>query len=118
MLKDFTGEYKRKLRTPEEAVSVVKNGDWIDYTSCLGKPVLLDRALAKRRDELTDVKIRGNLMSGPIEVAECDESQEHFIYHSWHCSSYERRLCDKGLCYYIPMVFHNNAAYYEFFLHV
>ena len=118
MLKDFTSEYKSKLRTPEEAVSVVKSGDWIDYTSCLGKPVLLDRALAKRRDELTDVKVRGNLMSGPVEVAECDESQEHFIYHSWHCSSYERRLCDKGLCYYIPMVFHNNAAYYEFFLHV
>ena len=118
MIEDFTQEYKKKLRTPDEAVAVVKSGDWIDYTSCLGKPVLLDRALAKRRDELFDVKIRGNLISGPIKVAECDESQEHFIYHSWHCSSYERRLCDKGLCYYIPMVFHNNAAYYEFFLHV
>lgn len=118
MLKDFVSEYKAKLTTPDEAVKVVKSGDWIDYTSCLGKPVLLDRALAKRRDELYDVKIRGNLITGPIEVAECDESQEHFVYHSWHCSSYERRLCDKGLCYYIPMVFHNNAAYYEYFLKV
>ncbi len=118
MLPDFTNEYKRKLRTPEEAVSVVKSGDWVDYTSTLGKPVLLDRALAGRRDELYDVKIRGNLIDGPIAVAECDESKEHFVYHSWHCSAYERRLCDRGLCYYIPMVFHNNAAYYEFFLHV
>ena len=57
-------------------------------------------------------------MAGPIAVAECDETQEHFVYHSWHCSAYERRLCDKGLCYYIPMVFHNNAAYYEYFLDV
>ena len=118
MLKDFRGEYRRKCRTPEEAVSVVKSGDWIDYTSCLGKPVMLDRALAARRDELFDVKIRGNLMDGPLAVAECDETQEHFVYHSWHCSAYERQLCDRGLCYYIPMVFHNNAAYYEFFLHV
>lgn len=118
MIKDFSQEYKQKLRTPEAAVSVVKSGDWIDYTSCLGKPELLDRALAGRKDELWDVKIRGNLMAGPLAVVECDESQEHFIYHSWHCSSYERRLCDKGLCYYIPMVFHNNAAYYEFFLDV
>lgn len=118
MLPDFMPEYRRKLRTPEEAVQVVKSGDWIDYTSCLGKPVLLDRALAKRRDELWDVKIRGNLIEGPVEVAECDESQEHFTYHSWHCSAYERKLCDRGLCYYIPMVFHNNAAYYEFFLDV
>lgn len=118
MIKDFYSQYQQKKRTPDEAVSVVKSGDWIDYTSCLGKPVLLDRALARRKEELYDVKIRGNLMSGPLAVVECDEEQSHFIYHSWHCSSYERRLCDKGLCYYIPMVFHNNAAYYEFFLHV
>lgn len=118
MLTDYSSEYRSKLRTPEEAVKVVKSGDWVDYTSTLGKPVLLDRALAKRRDELFDVKIRGNLTEGPIEVAECDESQEHFVYHSWHCSKYERMLCDKGLCYYIPMVFHNNAAYYEFFIKV
>ena len=118
MLKDFVSEYKAKLTTPDEAVKVIKSGDWVDYTSCVGMPVLLDRALAKRRDALYDVKIRGNLISGPIEVAECDESQEHFTYHSWHCSAYERKLCDRGLCYYIPMVFHNNAAYYEFFLKV
>ncbi len=118
MLSDFYNEYMSKLRTPEEAVEVVKSGDWVDYTSSLGKPVLLDKALAARRDELTDVKIRGNLMPGPLEVAECDETQEHFVYHSWHCSAYERKLCDKGLCYYIPMVFHNNAAYYEFFIKV
>lgn len=74
----FLEEYRRKLRTPEEAVSVVKDGDWVDYTCSLGKPEILDRALAKRRDELFDVKIRGNLISGPIAVAECDESQEHF----------------------------------------
>ena len=117
-MKDFMTEYRAKLRTPDEAVQVVKSGDWIDYTSSLGKPVLLDRALAKRRDELFDVKIRWNLIYGPIEAAECDESQEHFIYHTWHCSAYERKLCDRGLCYFIPMVFHNNAAYYQYFLNV
>lgn len=74
-MKDFRNEYRQKLRSPEEAVAVVKDGDWIDYTSCLGKPILLDRALAKRRDELHDVKIRGNLMAGPIAVAECDETR-------------------------------------------
>lgn len=115
---NYREEYRRRLRTPEEAVQAVKSGDWIDYTSNLGKPVLLDRALAKRRDELFDVKIRGNLIFGPIETAECDPTQEHFIYHSWHCSAYERSLCDRGLCYYIPMVFHNNASYYKHFLTV
>lgn len=49
---DFQQMYREKLRTPEAAVECVKDGDWVDYTSSLGKPVLLDRALAKRRDEL------------------------------------------------------------------
>ena len=114
----FEKEYQEKLRTPDEAVSVVRSGDWVDYTSSAGKPTLLDQALAMRRDELFDVKIRGNLLEGPLMTVECDPSQEHFIYHSWHCSTYERNLCDRGLCYYIPMVFHNNAAYYEYFLRV
>ena len=58
---DFQAEYRSKLRTPAEAVRAVKNGDWVDYTSGLGFPPLLDAALAARRDELHDVKVRGNL---------------------------------------------------------
>ena len=117
-MRDFYAEYRSKLTTPEKAVSLVKSGDWVDYNTATSKPTLLDEALAKRRDELTDVKIRGNLLDGPIHVAECDPSQEHFTYHSWHCSSYERKLCDKGLCFYTPMVFHNLTAYYHYFIDV
>ena len=94
-------EYARKYRTPEEAVEVIKSGDWVDYSTNVGFPYLLDKALAKRRDELTDVKIRGNLSFGPIEVVECDPTREHFTYNSWHCSAYERQLCDRGLCNYM-----------------
>lgn len=111
-------EYQRKLRTPEEAVEVVKSGDWVDYTTATSKPVLLDRALAARKDELRDVKVRGNMLEGPIEIMECDPEQEHFTYNTWHCSSYERKRCAKGQCYFIPMVFHNLTAYYHFFLDV
>ncbi|MCI2061252.1 MAG: butyryl-CoA:acetate CoA-transferase [Eubacteriaceae bacterium] len=115
---DIISEYKQKLRTPEEAVKVIKDGDWVDYTTAMSKPVLLDRALAARAEELHDVKIRGNLINGPIEVVEQDTAQEHFTYNTWHCSGYERKLCDKGLAYFMPMVFHNNSAYYHFFLDV
>ena len=114
----FRDEYQKKLRTPDEAVSVIKSGDWIDYSVSLGFPYLLDKALAKRKDELRDVKIRGNLIFGPIEAVECDPEREHFIYNSWHCSSYERGLCDRGLCNYIPMIFRNVVPYYQHFLDV
>ena len=111
-------EYRSKLRTPEEAVRVVKSGDWVDYTTAAAFPTLLDAALAKRKDELRDVKLRGNLIFGPIRTVECDPEREHFIYNSWHCSSYERKLCDRGLCNYIPMVFRNVEAYYRHFIDV
>lgn len=114
----YLEEYRQKLRTPAEAVKAVKSGDWVDYAVALGFPVLLDAALAKRRDELTDVKIRGNLMFGPLRTVECDQTREHFFYNSWHCSGYERKLCDMGLCNYIPMVFRNVIPYYRHFLNV
>ena len=115
---DVYGEYRQKLRTPDEAVRCVRDGDWIDYTVSLAFPQLLDAALARRKEELHDVKIRGNLLFGPIQTVECDPSREHFIYNTWHCSEYERKLCDRGLCNYIPMVFHNVVPYYEHFLTV
>ena len=115
---DYYAKYKEKLRSPEEAVKVVKSGDWVDYTSNVCFPSLLDNALSKRKDELVDVKIRGNLIFGPIKTVECDPSREHFYYNSWHCSSYERHLCDKGMCNYIPMIFRSIVPYYRHFLTV
>ena len=114
----FYDEYRSKLRSPEEAVKIIKSGDWVDYSSNMGFPILLDAALAKRRDELTDVKIRGNLMFGPLQVVECDPSREHFFYNSWHFSAYERNLSDRGLCSFIPMLFSRNGEYYKHFLDV
>ena len=111
-------QYRQKLRTPEEAVRVIKSGDWVDYTSNVCFPTLLDAALARRKEELTDVKIRGNLIFGPIQTVECDPTREHCVYNSWHCSGYERKLCDKGLCNYIPMIFRNVVPYYRHFLTV
>lgn len=75
---DYQAEYRSKLRTPAEAVRAVKDGDWVDYTSGSGFPPLLDAALAARRDELHDVKVRGNLCMGPLQIVECDPEQTHF----------------------------------------
>lgn len=36
-------EYKSKLRTPEEAVKVVKDGDWVDYSQTCSFPFLAGR---------------------------------------------------------------------------
>ncbi len=115
---NFEKEYQQKLRTPEEAVKIVKDGDWVDYSVSLGFPTLLDEALSKRKNELDDIKIRGYLVLQPIAAVEVDPNRETFTYNSWHCSGYERKLVDKGLCNYIPMIFRNVAEYYKRYLTV
>ena len=115
---DYTSEYRRKLCTPDEAAKVVKSGDWIDIGMGAGFPSLMDAAIARRKEELRDVKIRGYLIFEPIQMVECDPARQHFVYNSWHMSGYERKLCDKGLCNFNPMVFRNLGWYYTQFLTV
>ena len=56
---NFQEMYRQKLTTPEEAVKVIRSGDWVDYGWSTGTPDVLDKALAARAEELTNVKIRG-----------------------------------------------------------
>jgi butyryl-CoA:acetate CoA-transferase len=109
----YANEYKSKLRTPLDAVKAVKSGDWVDYGFCLGLPVVLDQALAARKPELKDVKIRGGMSLNPLEIVKADPDRETFIYSSWHFSGYERRLHEQGLCNYIPMAYRYKPAIYR-----
>ena len=58
---DFKALYASKLCSAQEAVKVVKSGDWVDYGWCTNHPVALDKALAERLPELEDVKVRGGI---------------------------------------------------------
>jgi 4-hydroxybutyrate CoA-transferase len=49
--------YKERLTTVEEAVKVVKSGDWIVFSHACGEPRRLPGELVKRADELRNVRI-------------------------------------------------------------
>jgi butyryl-CoA:acetate CoA-transferase len=104
-------EYRRKSVTPDEAVKAVKSWDWVEYYCFNGSVVGLDRALARRKDELTDVKVRGSY-GRSLKVVEVDPERKHFIYQSSHLSGAERALSDKGLCTYVPILYHEQPGYY------
>ena len=53
-------------------VGSMPNRGWYPFAA------LCDEALAARRDELHDVKIRGQIMYGPLKAVECDPAGEHF----------------------------------------
>jgi len=75
---NYEAEYKEKLITADEAAKLVKSGDWVQYGEFVMQPKDCDAALAKRKDELTDVKIRCTTMSWLPEVCKVDpERKDH-----------------------------------------
>lgn len=106
-------EYNKKLVTAEEAVRIVKSGDCIDWANFNGQPLVLDQALAKRKDELKEVYIRGASSLRTIACVEGDPEREHFIYSTGHMSAYERKLHDRNLCNFRPITFHESSDYWH-----
>lgn len=115
---NFQEEYQQKLITAQDAAQLVHDGDWIDYGLGSNIPDLFDAALAQRVGELRDVKIRDCMSLKPYACIDADPQQKSFTYHSWHFGGYARKYHDRGLCYYIPMVFRNQPALYRKFLDV
>jgi acyl-CoA hydrolase len=102
--------------SPEAAAALVHSGDWVDYGAGVGQPDLFDAALAARKNELRDVKIRACLSARPRAVLTVDPAGDHFLFFNWHFSGYDRRQHDAGLCNYIPMNFGEAPSYYRRFI--
>jgi butyryl-CoA:acetate CoA-transferase len=109
----FKKEYDKKLVSAEEAVGVVKSSDWVDYGHFACAPTFLDPILAQRVSDLHDVKVRAATYPGLAAVAQADSTRESFCYNNWHFSGGDRLLHDKGLCSYIPLLYHEMADYYD-----
>ena len=109
----FAEEYRSKLTTAEEAVKVVKSGDWVDYGWGTATAKELDEALAKRAGELEDVKLRGGILMWKPAVFDVPEAAKHFTWNSWHMSGFERREVATGLAYYCPIRYSELPRYYR-----
>ena len=110
---DFSEEYRQKLVSADEAVKVIKSGDWVDYGWCTNTVDAMDKALAKRTDELKDIKLRGGILLKPLAVFEREDAGEHFIWNSWHMGGYERKLINRGCAYYAPIRYSELPRYYR-----
>ena len=110
---DYQALYQSKLTTADEAVKLVKSGDWVDYTWCTNHPVALDKALAARSAELQDVKVRGGVTMWMPEIAKADDAGDHFAWHSWHCSGVDRKIIAKGMGWFCPIRYSELPRYYR-----
>lgn len=104
-------EYRRKCVSADEAVKVVKSGDWVEMGFVASMPRILDEALARRKEELVHVNLRGGMLLAPLKVIECDPTGEHFTWNSWHLSGIERKYAEKGLAFYAPIKYSELPRY-------
>lgn len=109
----YKEEYSRKLTTADEAVKVVKSGDWVDYGWCVATVDALDKALAKRAEELTDVNLRGGILCRPLAVFQGENPGAHFTWNSWHMSGIERKMINEGYAFYAPIRYSELPRYYR-----
>ena len=106
---NYKDEYKKKLMSADEAMSVVSSGDVVDYGHFNSKPVICDIALAKRAAELRDVSVYAN--GGVLPTPEVAEYPESFTFTDWHWSKATRSIKSPGHIFYSPMMFQRLAWY-------
>ncbi len=110
---NFIDEYNQKKVSADEAVKIIKSGDWVDYGFSVTTVDALDKALAKRTDELTNINLRGAILPKMPAVFEREDSGEHFTWNSWHFSGVERQLASRGLAYYASISYSELPRYYR-----
>lgn len=105
--------YQQKLVSAEQAASVVKSGDWVDYGWCVNTTVAVDAALAKRLPELHDVNFRGGILMWEPEIFKIEDPAAHMTWNSWHMGGLERKAVSKGFCFYAPIRYSELPRYYR-----
>ena len=105
--------YQEKLVSAEKAASVIKSGDWVDYGWTTATPVAVDKAIAKRLPELTDVNFRGGILMWVPEIFQIENPAEHMTWNSWHMGGIERKAIAQGFSYYAPIRYSELPRYYR-----
>ena len=109
---DYMEMYRQKLTTADEAVKVIKSGDWVDYGFCAIHPRVLDEALARRAPELEDVKVRGGISLWKPAIFDIENPVHHIIFNSHHMSAVERHHIASGAGFHEPMRYSELPRYY------
>lgn len=90
-MSNFQVQLNAKTKTADEAVKVVKNGDWIFYGEFVTITPALDKALAKRKDELRDIHLLGCTFRYDSECSKVDPNREVFDINDRSLTPFSRK---------------------------
>jgi len=98
----WVDDYKNKLVTAEEAVSVISSSDRIYVSGNAATPYFLMRALASRKDELEDVELSHVLLLGEDPFSK-PGMEGHFRHNSLFVGPADRKAINEGKADYVPI---------------
>lgn len=101
----YSEEYRKKLCTADEAVSMIKSGDSVYYSGNAATPFPLIEALARRRDELHNVRLNHVLLLGDDPLSTPD-MEGHFRHNSLFVGPADRGAVNDGRADYVPVFLH------------
>ncbi|MBN1272183.1 MAG: acetyl-CoA hydrolase/transferase family protein [Candidatus Aminicenantes bacterium] len=98
-------DYKKKLVTVDEAVSVVKSNNRVYISGNAATPYALINALARRKDELKNVQLVHVLLIGQDPLSS-PEMEGHFRHNSLFVGPADRKAINEGRADYVPIFLH------------
>ena len=101
----WVDDYKKKLVTAEDAVSVIKSSDRVYISGNAATPYVLLKVLASRKDELEDVELVHVLLLGEDPLSK-PEMEGHFRHNSLFVGPADRKAINEGRADYIPIFLH------------
>lgn len=101
---DFIQEYKNKLKTPQEAVKMIKSGDRVVVQHATGEPLALVDAIVKNKDAYENVEIVHMVAMGKAEY--CKEGMEkHFRHNAIFVGGSTKKAVAEGRADFTPTFF-------------
>lgn len=109
---DLKQKYQDKLMKVEDAVALIKSGDWVDYGWTATTPKIFDEALTNHLKSLSDVKFRGGILMHEPLFFQMEDAKKHFTWNSWHFGGIERKAISKGISFYGGFRYSELPRYY------
>lgn len=101
----WVDEYKRKLATASEAMSIIKSNDRVFISGNAATPYVLVNALAARKEELKNIELVHVLLLGDDPFSK-PEMEGHFRHNSLFVGPADRKAINEGRADYIPIFLH------------
>lgn len=109
---DWNGEYKRRLKSIDDAVAMIKPDDDIVVAMCASEPQGLMASFHKVADSVRNVKVFSCLTQKPYEFYMKPEMRDIFELNSWFHTAAIRDIVKKGYgtATFVPNMLHRAAT--------